>query len=74
MTTYPKKYPMTIWKYEKAIAFTCPGMEINVTPEIEVPIMPKATRNQGEVLLAVKKVWLSFFLDVTLAIMSKRII
>jgi hypothetical protein len=39
-------------------------MEINVTPEREVPIIPKATKYQGEVRLAVKKVSLSDFREV----------
>ena len=38
---------------------TQPGTEIKVTPEREVPIMPKATRYHLESRLPVKKVWLS---------------
>ena len=36
-----------------------PGTEINVTPESDAPIMPKATKYQGEELLALKNVLLS---------------
>jgi hypothetical protein len=35
-----------------------------VTPDNEAPIIPKATRYQGDCLLAVKKVLLSAFLEV----------
>tara|TARA_B100001778_G_C18026443_1_gene379012 strand:+ start:37 stop:210 length:174 start_codon:yes stop_codon:yes gene_type:complete len=34
---------------------TSPGIEINVTPESEVPIIPKATKYQGDDLFALKK-------------------
>ena len=37
------------------ILFTIPGTETKVTPEIEAPIIPKATIYQGEVLFALKK-------------------
>jgi len=37
---------------------------MNVTPEIEVPIIPKATKYHGDFLCAVKKVALSDFLPV----------
>ena len=43
---------------------TVPGMEINVTPESDVPIMPKATIYHGDCLLARKKVCESVFLPV----------
>jgi hypothetical protein len=44
---------------------TFPGTEIKVTPESEVPIIPKATKYHLEFLLARKKVLLSDeFLDV----------
>ena len=38
---------------------TQPGTEINVTPESEAPIIPKATKYQGDELFALKKVLLS---------------
>lgn len=38
---------------------THPGTEIKVTPESEAPIIPKATKYQGEELLALKNVLLS---------------
>jgi hypothetical protein len=38
---------------------TSPGTEINVIPEIAVPIIPKATKYHFEFLLALKKVSLS---------------
>ena len=38
--------------------------ETNVTPESEAPIIPKATRNHGDCLLAVKKVLVSAPFDV----------
>jgi hypothetical protein len=41
-----------------------PGTEIKVTPESEVPIIPKATKAQWLLLLPIKKVWLLEFLDV----------
>ena len=37
-----------------------PGTDTKVTPEIEAPIMPKATMNQGDWLLALKNVELEF--------------
>ena len=37
-------------------ASTQPGTEIKVTPESEAPIIPKATKYQGEALFALKKV------------------
>ena len=37
---------------------TQPGTEIKVTPDKEVPIIPKATKYQGEELFALKKVLL----------------
>jgi hypothetical protein len=44
---------------------TFPGTEIKVTPESEVPIIPKATKYHLEFRLARKKVLLSDeFLDV----------
>ena len=55
MTKYPNRYPRTTWKYEKLLFPTSPGTEINVTPEREVPIIPNATKNQGEDLFALKK-------------------
>ena len=43
---------------------TSPGTEIKVTPDNEAPIIPKATKNQGDCLSPVKKVSLEMFLDV----------
>jgi hypothetical protein len=56
------------------MVFTWPGIDINVTPEIEVPIIPNATRNHGEFRFAVKKVWLSFFFEVSLAMIRSSMI
>jgi hypothetical protein len=36
-----------------------PGTETKVTPDKEEPIIPKATKNQGDCLLAVKNVLVS---------------
>jgi hypothetical protein len=38
---------------------TSPGTDIKVTPEMEVPIMPKATTYQGDFRLPTKKEALS---------------
>lgn len=38
---------------------TQPGTEINVTPESDAPIIPKATKYQGDELFALKNVLLS---------------
>jgi hypothetical protein len=37
---------------------------MNVTPDSDAPIIPKATRYQGDCLLPVKKVFVSAPLDV----------
>ena len=37
---------------------TQPGTEINVTPESDAPIIPKATKYQGDELFALKNVLL----------------
>jgi len=42
---------------------TSPGTEINVTPEIVKPTIPKATRYHGEHLFPVKKVSFLAFLE-----------
>jgi hypothetical protein len=52
---------------------TCPGTEINVTPESEAPIIPKATRYQGLCRFPVKKVSLVAFFDVKWAIRIRTI-
>ena len=52
---YPKKYPITTWKYAKAEVPTVPGTLTNVTPLKEVPIIPKATSIQLELRLPIKK-------------------
>jgi hypothetical protein len=44
---------------------TSPGMEINVTPDKEAPIIPNATTNQGDCLLPVKNVSLLEFFEVS---------
>ena len=43
---------------------TQPGTEIKVTPDREAPIIPKATKYQGDELLALKNVLLFAFLPV----------
>lgn len=43
---------------------THPGTDMKVTPDNEAPIMPKATKYQGDELLALKKVVLSAFFPV----------
>ncbi|MNL65806.1 hypothetical protein D3C87_1901900 [compost metagenome] len=43
---------------------TAPGTDTNVTPESEVPIIPNATRYQGDCRLAVKNVLVSAPLEV----------
>jgi hypothetical protein len=43
---------------------THPGTEIKVTPESEAPIIPKATKYQGDELFALKNVSLVAFLPV----------
>src|SRR5688572_2293406 len=59
MTQYPIRYPITTWKYPKPMLPTLPGTEINVTPDSDDPIMPKATRYHGDCRFAVKKVFVS---------------
>jgi hypothetical protein len=44
---------------------TVPGTETKVTPDKEVPIIPKATSNQEALLLALKYEALFAFLPVT---------
>ena len=52
---------------------TMPGTDTNVTPEIDVPIMPNATMYQGDFLLPRKKALLpSFFLPVMNETSSSR--
>ena len=51
---------------------TMPGTDTKVTPEIEAPIMPKATIYHGDFLLALKKALLSAPLPVILLTMSSR--
>jgi hypothetical protein len=46
------------------VLITLPGTETNVTPEREVPIIPKATRNHGLFLSPVKKLSVVAFLEV----------
>jgi len=41
--------------YENCVDPTHPGTDIKVTPDMEAPIIPKATTNQGEALLPIKK-------------------
>lgn len=58
MTKYPKRYPNTICIYENPVFApalpTNPGIEMKVTPLKLAPIMPMATKIQGELLSAVK--------------------
>ena len=51
---------------------TEPGIDIKVTPESEAPIIPKATKNQLDSLLPVKKVLLSLLPLVSCAISIKN--
>ena len=50
---------------------TSPGIEINVTPERDAPIIPKATTNHGDFLLPVKKVSFVAFFEVKCEIIIK---
>jgi hypothetical protein len=52
---------------------TQPGTEINVTPDKEAPIIPKATTNQGDCLLPIKKLLLSALREVY-QLINRRII
>ena len=52
---YPRRYPSTICIYENCDEPTQPGTEINVTPDNDAPIIPKATIYQGDLLLPRKK-------------------
>ena len=45
---------------------------MNVTPDKEAPIIPKATIYHGEFLLALKKSELESFFPVILAIITRR--
>ena len=47
---------------------TSPGTDINVTPESDVPIIPKATRYHGDDLFALKKSLKLEFFEVSLEI------
>jgi hypothetical protein len=44
---------------------THPGTEINETPEIDAPIMPNATKYQGDFRFPIKNVELLAFFPVT---------
>ena len=50
---------------------TSPGMEINVTPERDAPIIPKATTNQGDCLSPVKNVSLLVLFEVNHEIVTR---
>ena len=52
---------------------TTPGIDINVTPEMEAPIMPNATRYHLLFLDARKKLELSLFFPVIHAMTSSKI-
>ena len=54
-------------KYCIPSTLTVPGTETKVTPESDVPIIPKATNTQDALLFALKNEALSAFLDVTTA-------
>ena len=56
---YPKRYPITTWKYVKSIAPTSPGTEIKVIPDKDAPTIPNATIYHGDSLLPEKNVLLS---------------
>ena len=51
---------------------TQPGTEIKVTPDNEVPIIPKATKYRGEFLFPTKNELLSAPLDVMRAISNRN--
>jgi hypothetical protein len=55
ITRYPNRYPKTICIYVRLLLPTHPGTDINVTPDREVPIIPKATTNHGDFLFPRKK-------------------
>ena len=57
----PTKKPSTICIYEYPPAWTAPGTEMNVTPEILAPIMAMATMYHGDFRLPVKNPALSVF-------------
>jgi hypothetical protein len=48
----------------KSVLPTAPGTEMNVNPEMDVPIIPNATNHHGDCRLAVKKELVSAPLDV----------
>jgi hypothetical protein len=73
ITIYPNKYPKAIIIYENWVVPTNPGTDINVTPESEVPIIPKATTYHGDFLLAMKKVCDVAFREVRCAIIISTI-
>ena len=76
MTPYPTRYPNTTCMYENAMLApdppTRPGIDMNVTPLRDAPIMPIATSSQGDLLLALKNVALSDFRDVNQDITDKK--
>ncbi|GAA0188601.1 hypothetical protein GCM10009122_47480 [Fulvivirga kasyanovii] len=58
--------------YENCVSATHPGTEMKVTPDKEAPIIPKATKYQGDCRLAVKKVLESLLLVVVKEIVINR--
>lgn len=52
---------------------TQPGTDIKVTPERDAPIIPNATKYQGEELFALKNVELFAFLPVKYEIKNKTV-
>ena len=55
----PTKNPSTICIYEYDPAYTAPGTEMNVTPEMLAPIIAIATIYHGDLRLPVKNPALS---------------
>jgi len=58
--------------YENWLLPTHPGTDMKVIPEMDAPIIPKATRYHGDLRRPMKKVALSAFLPVMWATMYKR--
>lgn len=62
---------MQVWMYVMSLVNTMPGTLTNVTPDIDAPIIPKATIYHGDRLLPLKKVLLSALRPVTWLMNSK---
>ena len=72
---YPKKKPRQVCKYVQPDVVTIPGTDTTLMPLIDAPIIPKATKYQGERWLPLKKASLDASLrDVRYPTPSKRAI